>query len=610
VDNNSHIVLQSNDVSHSQEKAVYSLADLLVDYLVQLGVKYVFGVPGGSIEPFYDALARGERAGKIKSIVTRHETGAAFMCDGYTSQTGIIGVCCSTTGPGATNLVTGIASAYANQIPLLFISAQTPLNTHGGRAFQDSSSSETGIDTVKVFDHITVYNQMITHIGQFEQIVANALRKAFQSPRGPVHLSIPKDIFAAAAPVKTPSFNLSFIGKASTLVDQSAVEKLCDILTSGYKIIFVLGDGCAKAIKEILEVATLLNIQVVTTPHGKGLISPYHPLYRGVVGFAGHITAHMVAHDKNVRYIIAIGARFGEWERQGWDEDIIKKKLVHVVADSGFFICTHMASLHVQGNIRSVFNWVLDYLEDHTITEINASVTELRSMQVGAPKRYFSLDDNDKYNDDSVPIKPQRLMKLLPKMFPKNTYYLADIGNSFAWAIHYLNNSYRKGSQIDDHQNEQGWAGIFRTCLEFSSMGWAQGAAIGTAFARPNEPVVCITGDGSMLMNGQELTVALQESLMVIFVVLNDSLLGMVEKGQKLTGAESIGTELPKVSFTRMAKAMGIDAFTINGPKDLYELDVESILNKKSPILLDVMIDRNEVPPIGERIKTLKQEEG
>jgi acetolactate synthase-1/2/3 large subunit len=218
------------------------------------------------------------------------------------------------------------------------------------------------------------------------------------------------------------------------------------------------------------------------------------------------------------------------------------------------------------------------------------------------------LADEKKYRDDSTPLKPQRLMKLLARRFPHNTKYLADVGASFAWAIHYLH-PYKWGPSHERREQDNAmkiWPSIFRTCLEFSSMGWAQGAAIGTGFACKGDPVVCITGDGSCLMSGAELTVALQHDLNVIFVVLNDSSYGMVAHGQRLSGAESIGTELPEVSYAKIARAMGIDAYTIRCTQDLLELDVDEITTKRSPTVLDCLIDKAEVPPIGLRTDALK----
>jgi len=404
---------------------------------------------------------------------------------------------------------------------------------------------------------------------------------------------------------------LSLIPGRSGSIDEQAFGNLCDILTSGYRIAFVIGEGCGRAIHEILEVATLLNIEIVTTPHGKGLVSPYHPLYRGVIGFAGHKTANDMVNNDDVRFIVAIGARFGEWDSNRWDAKLHGDKLVHIASDPGYFARTPGARMHVLGSIKSIFTKFLEYLEDHSFPDA-ADVSGLHAIgpmrQPGKPTRFFKLNDEQKYSDDSVPLKPQRLMKLLTQRFPYNTKYLADIGASFAWAIHYLHpykwgqSEYRREKIAD----KKVWPGVFRTCLEFSSMGWAQGAAIGTGFAAKTDPVVCITGDGSCLMCGAELTVALQHGLCVIFVVLNDSSLGMVRHGQRLTGAEAIGTDLPEVSYAQMARAMGIDAYTIKCTQDLLELDIGQITTKRSPTLLDCHIDKTEIPPIELRTNAIR----
>ena len=594
-------------------RTVFQVGDLLLSYLKQIGVKYVFGIPGGAIEPLYDAIARDQRRGGIRSIVARHETGAAFMCDGYTTNSGILGVVAATTGPGSTNLTTGVASAYANQIPMLVITAQTSTEDWGKGGFQESSSSITGVDVVRLFEPITRFNYVVTHISQFEQLLVTAIRRAYESPRGPVHLSIPSNIFKANAPVAKPSYDLAAIPNPPAHLDERAFDELCNILTSGYRIAFILGEGCAGAIDEVLEVATLLDVEIVTTPHGKGLVSPYHPLHRGVVGFAGHETASQLVSNEEVRFIVVIGARFGEWDSNRWHQNLHGKRLIHIAADSGFFARTPGARMHVLGSIKAIFTKFLDYMENNNVRGGSTSKpVKLHSVDLvriaGKPTRCFKLDEENKYKDDSTPLKPQRLMKLLGRKFPHNTRYLADVGASFAWAIHYLHPYKWEPSHERREQDsaKQIWPSVFRTCLEFSSMGWAQGAAIGTGFACKGDPIVCITGDGSCLMSGAELTVALQHDLNVIFVVLNDSSYGMVEHGQRLSGAESIGTELPAVSYAKIARAMGIDAYTIRCTQDLLELDVDEITTKRSPTVLDCLIDKTEVPPIGLRTDALK----
>jgi acetolactate synthase-1/2/3 large subunit len=271
-----------------------------------------------------------------------------------------------------------------------------------------------------------------------------------------------------------------------------------------------------------------------------------------------------------------------------------------------------MAKLHVLGDIKSIFNRTLNYLSETTFDEISVAQKKLEE-RIAKPAdqktRYFRLRDNEAYNDDSIPIKPQRLMKVIPRMFPYNTHYLSDIGNSMAWAIGYLH-PYKSSQQRENRFSEKGIrSGVFRTCLEFGSMGWAIGASIGTAFACPGDPVVVFCGDGAFLMSGQEITVALEHHLNVVFIILNDSSLGMVKHGQKLSGAEEIGSSLPKVNFAKMARSMGITAYTIRSTQDLLELPRETIINSNAPALLDVHIDPNEVPPIDLRTNAIKQKE-
>ena len=253
------------------------LGDMLVTYLNQLGIEYVFGVPGGAIEPLYDALARSERQGGSRAVGARHETGAAFMADGYSRNTGKLGVCCATTGPGATNMLTGIASAYENQVPLLAISAQTSLSVFGRGAFQDSSSD--GIDTTSIYEHCARYNTLISHAEQFEHKLATAIMTALASPKGPVHITVPRDI------MQTPwsgqvSYQLANFTKTPSMLDKEALSKFYKLLCEAKKIVFIIGSDAKSSIGSILSLVMHLNAELITTPQGKGLVSPYHPRFR------------------------------------------------------------------------------------------------------------------------------------------------------------------------------------------------------------------------------------------------------------------------------------------------------------------------------------------
>ena len=585
--------------NHGQGIEVAEYGDLLLAYLEQLGVEYVFGIPGGAIEPLYNALAKSERQGGPRAIVARHETGAAFMADGYSRSTGKLGVCCATTGPGATNLITGVALAYENHIPMLVITAQTPLSSFGAGAVQESSC--TGINTVALFQQCCRYSTLVSHPEQFERKLITAIMTAFAEPRGPVHLSVPMDVMRESYTSGKPQFNLPSLLHKPSLFDGEATAKLCTEISHCKKPVFLIGDEASEAIGLILTVAMQINAQVVVTPDGNGLVSPYHPLFRGVIGFSGHSSAQQLLNDPSVDRLFVIGARLGEFACSGWDLQLYNNRIVHIEENEINLAKTPMALLHVRGRLETIFEAVLNSLKDKGLAKTYDKKSNTNGVE---RKRSFALNEEDKYLSDAVPIKPQRLMRELPNIFPANTHYLADTGNSLSWAIHYLHPFDRRMSGQRDARG-----GLFRTALDFAPMGWAIGSSIGAALSRPGEPVVCITGDGSMLMSGQEITVAILEELPVIFVILNDAALGMVKHGQAMTGGEKIGTAIPETDFAAFAKAMGARAYTIHSAQDLLALDGEDISQHAGPTLLDVRIDPNEAPPIGARIDILKPTE-
>ena len=259
------------------------MADLLVAYLEQLGVEYVFGVPGGAIEPLYDALARSERRGGVRAVVARHETGAAFMADGYARNSGKLGVCCSTTGPGATNMITGVASAYENNVPMLVITAQTAISTFGKGAIQDSSC--TGVNTVGLYSHCTRYNTLISHVDQFEHKLAAAIMSAMGSPAGPAHISVPRDVMAMDNLISQTHYQLDSLLDRPALIDDHAVEQLFRELSSAKNPVFLIGDEACDAIGSILSLVVKTGAPLIVTPQGKGLVSPYHPQFKGGLRF-------------------------------------------------------------------------------------------------------------------------------------------------------------------------------------------------------------------------------------------------------------------------------------------------------------------------------------
>ena len=605
VDNSYPRLKSSSDTNASELRAPLDAADLIVAYLVQRGVEYVFGIPGGAIEPLFNALARSARRGGPRIVVARHETGAAFMADGYTRSSGKLGVCCATTGPGATNLITGVSSAYENHIPMLVITAQTALASFGRGAFQESSC--TGVNTVGMFEYCTRYNTLVSHQDQLEHKLSAAIMTAFQTPVGPSHISLPLDLLRSPATVSEPSYDLASLLVADKTFAPASVSMLSDELTQARGVVFVIGEGAGGAIGTILEIAIAIQAKVVVTPHGKGFVSPYHPLFCGVIGFAGHTSAIQALLDPNVDTVVAVGTALTESATDGWNADLIlNRRLIHVDDTVANFTKSPMARLHVRGHLASIFDELARLMKVNVGGNLPAAAAirpeRLSDPQVACLRRLPNVrfEDAEKMTSNAVPIKPQRLMRDLTQLFPPNTHYLVDTGNSMSWGIHYLHPYDRR---LSGRRAANG--SIFWTPFEYAAMGWAIGAAIGTALAKPDSPVVCLTGDGSLLMSGQEITVAIEQSLTVIFIVLNDSALGMVKHGQRLSGAEPIGFELPRVDFAALANALGAKGLVIESPEDLEALDIQSLCSRQGPTLLDVRVDPEEVPPMTSRIRLL-----
>ncbi|XOV77735.1 MAG: thiamine pyrophosphate-binding protein [Aestuariibacter sp.] len=568
---------------------VFTYADLIVDYLHQLGIEYVFGVPGGAIEPLYNAMATSAQHGGVKSVVARHESGAAFMADGYARETGRIGVCCATTGPGATNLITGVSGAFADNIPLLVITAQTPLPKFGRRALQDSSC--TAIDTVSMFNHCCKYSTLVSHHEQLETKLVSALMTARNEPAGPVHISIPSDVLRTIAE-KPMASEPRTLRARYTLTDQGAMDQLVIELKSVNKVALFIGDGCEGASTDIMRFAEMINAPFVTGPMGKRWVDETHPLYRGVFGFAGHDSAKELLADKNkeIDLVIAIGAALGELGTRGWSQELINNKLIHVDSRIEHFTRSHMAKLHVCGHLPTIFRIVNEKLNraQRYWDKVWSGMEMPQKQNINGCST--TLYQEDLCLSEDNPIKPQRLFTHLSRELPLDTRLFVDAGNAWSWSIQYY--------QRKEHD------GKFHIAMGLGSMAWAIGSVIGSAMGDPKRNAhVCITGDGSYLMGSQEITVAKQQELPIVYIILNDGVLGMVMHGQRLGGAAQTGFELGEINYAMIAEGMGIEGIVINTVEELEAIDYKRLFNKQAPTLIDVRVDKEAVPPMADRVK-------
>jgi acetolactate synthase-1/2/3 large subunit len=561
-------------------------ADLLVDFLHQLKIDTVFGVPGGAIEPLYDALARSERKGGPRIITARHESGAAFMADGYYRETGRLGVVCSTTGPGATNLITGVSSALSENVPMLVITAQTSLPKFGRRALQDSSC--TAIDTVAMLKHCTLFNTLISHPDQLRAKLIAATMSAQRKPGGPAHISIPSDILRAPATAASRC-HMDLLLNQFIFNDDSSVARLCEKLGRVDSMAVYIDGGVGAATASVVKFCELTNTPFVVGLTGKYWVDETHPLYRGVYGFAGHESARALLRG-DVDLVLAVGAAMDELSTAGWDSHLLNTKLVHIDNNLEHFARTPMANLHVGGDITAIFSHLISFVREQLLRGRRwlCCDPDARSNLYGG---YAQLEDQDKCLGASAPVKPQELMYHLSLKLPPETRIFIDAGNIWSWMTHYFCNRSQEG--------------YLRSGMNLGAMAWSVGAAVGSAAANPRVPTLCLVGDGAYLMSAQEITVAVQHQLPVIFMVLNDGAYGMVMHGQRLGGAEPVGWELTQVDYAALARAMGVKSLVIHSTHELVDLDYQALSRHPGPTLIDVRLDREEVPPMAQRVRDL-----
>ncbi len=565
-----------------------NLSDLIVEYLELLGVEYVFGVPGGHISALWEALDRSAARGGPRMVMSRHETGAAAMADGYARETGKLGVCCATTGPGATNLITGVSESYAAHTPLLVITAQTAVPRFGAGAFQESSPDL--LDTAGLFEHCTNYSTVVTHARQMEPKLLKALRYALHAPGGPAHISIPVDLSRAPMPDGASYPHIAArLRQPNTSVDTTALATLHKMVTEtlqkGEKVALFVGHDCRTAADEITAFAELVNAEIITTQAGKAWVNDYHPLVRGVFGYAGHTTARAALEDESVGLILGLGSRMGQWATSSWDAAIMNDKLVHIHPRPDYFPRTPMARLHLLGDVRTVLASVHDHVKTSDVTLKPFVAPILPDDAYGTVPAQIDVLDIAGYQTDAVPTNPQRtIWEMMQRRFPADTRFIVDACNWMPWTFHYYFNRH---------------PGTYHVSTEFATMGWGMGAAVGTALGSPGTPVVCLTGDGSYLMNGQELTVAVQEKLPLILFINNDSGYGMVQHRHYDVAAKPLDFPVPCVDFSLMARAIGADGYRITHPEQWETLDFEAMCNRPGPTVIDVVIDKFKRSPQG-----------
>ena len=507
----------------------------LVKALEREGVDVVFGIPGGAIMPVYDELLNSG----LRHVLARHEQSAAHMADGYARASGRVGVCMATSGPGATNLLTGVATAYLDSTPLVAITGQVPTHMMGRDAFQE-------IDAVGIYTHVTKYSFQPQRPEEIPWTVRAAFFLASTGRTGPVHIDLPKDVQTGEAEMAFPDAVEIRGYRPYVPPDPAAVARALDMLLESERPIILAGGGVIKsgAHDYLLQLAESALIPVASTLMGKGAIPEDHPLALGLVGMHGTVQANKLVNEADL--ILAIGVRFSDrttMEVRGFAPDA---RIVHFDVDPTEVGKNVRASHAVIGDLRSSLRLLLEMFRERARTG-NWGAWRRRVNEVSSEWRDRILGTKSEFS-------PPYLLRAMREVLPPGAIVATEVGQNQMWAALYFRALRPR---------------TFITSGGLGTMGFGFPAAIGAKAARPDVPVVDIAGDGSFMMTMNSLATSIDEKLPVIVVILNNSSLGMVAQWQRLFYNRRYAATLfgANPDFVRLAESFGAEGVRV------YSLD-------------------------------------
>jgi len=563
-----------------------TVADLILKYIEAEGVEYIFGIPGTTLLPLLAACNRNPR---IKPILAKHEEGAAFMADGYARVKGSLGVCFATSGPGATNLVSGVATAFLDDIPLLVLTGQVDTSSYGKGTFQDATRE--GVDSVQMFDSVTRHSSMMISKYKAADDIREALRAALTGKRGPVHLSLPKDVLSQEidVDVSVPSAYRA----SGEYFDRRLVIEAAQQLVRAERPAILVGTGAvaSDACGDILDMAEMLSIPVATTPKAKGAFPEDHPLSLGTLGFCGSPLAESYIKSGEIDVLLVIGSSLNQMTTMSWDPNLKPSKcLVHINIDPTEIGKNYRADIPLVGDARTVVNEIsFRVLRDMVLEEEKRKSREELVARIRQETGMYV--EPEKLESDSVPIKPQRMVRELEEALPEDAILFVDMGNAVCWAIHYM--KFRRPNS-------------FITAFGLLTMGHGTAAAIGGKLAAGDRPVVALVGDGCFQMNGMEVATAVSHDIPVVWIVQNNAKLGLVHELQKFSlGENTVATTFKPVDLAKVAEGLGAVGYRISKPNELKELLPQAIASGK-PTVIDCLVDPDEVPPLAPFVEGMK----
>ena len=539
--------------------------EAIIESLKNMGVKTIFGYPGGQTIPFYDMLYDSD----MDHILVRHEQCAAHAADGYARASGRVGVCVATSGPGATNLVTGIATAYMDSSPIVAITGQVPTHLIGNDAFQEA-------DIIGITMPITKHSYQPKNPDLIPSMVKSSFEIAKTGRPGPVLIDVPKEVQEGELTnfddslIDTPGYNPTIKGNIRQ------IKKARDLIRQAKKPLILAGAGViiSNACCELNKLAKTINAPVMTSLLGKGAFDETDDLALGMLGMHGRKVSNDSINESDL--LIAIGIRFSDRTTGRLDSFAPDTKIIHIDIDPAEIGKNVDIDLPIVGDARNILSSLNKVLDGYKASDDVNKWTEMIKQR--------KQDLLPRVTYDDVPLKPQTVIKEISEVLTPESILTTDVGQNQMWAAHFY-----------DTQKPR----KFISSGGLGTMGFGFPSAIGAKVACPDDPVVSINGDGGFLMVCQELATVHEYDIPVIAVVLENRTLGMVYQWQSLLYNERHSQTLLGNSpdFVKLAESFGVNAVRITKPGETKEA-LASAIKDNEPILLNVVIDSEEALPM------------
>lgn len=570
-------------------------SQIVCESLLKEGVELFFGYPGGVVLPFYDCLPKYP---KLKHILTRHEQGAAMAAEGYARMTGKVGVCLATSGPGATNLVTGIANAYLDSVPIVAFTGQVSTAVLGTDAFQE-------VDITGITQPITKHNYLVTDVKNLAETIKEAFHIARTGRPGPVLIDIPVDVFKNETEYKYPE-KIDMVGfKPKTKGNPKQIKEMVNYIQEAKKPVVIAGHGVhlSKAWSELKEFIEKTNIPVINTLLGLSNFPQRNPLYCGMLGMHGMAVANLAVHNSDL--VIAIGIRFDDRITGKLDEFSKDTKFIHIDIDPAEISKNVKVNLPIVGDIKEVLtdiNKTINQKFEHKnwIEQINKwkdehPMNKFAVLQLDQHKELY-CESCAQGKDQKQPclrkmFAPQ-VIKLLSDLTNGQAVIASDVGQNQMWVAQYY--------EFNKQNSLLSSGGL-------GSMGYGLPAAMGAKVALPEEEVWAVVGDGGFQMNIQELGTLVAYGINVKIAVLNNSYLGMVRQWQDMFFNKNfVDVYLHNPDFIKIAQGYGMQAFRAHNKEEAKEA-IKKARQEKGSVLVEFMINpvKNIFPmvPVGTSLK-------